>query len=144
MRKIAIVVGELEMRARTPGSVVRPQSQILIDSVRTHHLPRIHLPVRVPDFLELFEGFDQFRPKHFGQQLSARLPVAVFAGERTAIANHKIGSAMNKTSIVLNPARGSQVKIDSRMHAALPKMAVQRATIVEFVQQLPEIAKIIT
>ena len=44
----------------------------------------------------------QFGPEHFGQQRAARLPVAVLAGKRAAVADHQIGGALDEFAVVAN------------------------------------------
>jgi hypothetical protein len=79
MRKAAVIFGELEMRHRFPGTIVRAQSQVLIDPVRLDELAGIHLPIRVPDRLELTESLDQLRPEHLLKELATRLSVTMLA-----------------------------------------------------------------
>ncbi|WP_140791699.1 hypothetical protein [Myxococcus xanthus] len=45
------------MRPRLPGArlEVPAQAQLLVDGVRVHHFARVHLPLRIPDALELAE-----------------------------------------------------------------------------------------
>ena len=46
--------------------------------------------MRIPDGFELPERGDQLLPEHLRQQIRARLPVAVLAGERSVVLDAKI------------------------------------------------------
>ena len=76
-----LVLGELEVRRRRPLLEVGAEAEVLGRVVRRHHLAGIHLPLRVPQRLELAERADQVIAEHLRQQRRARLPVAVLAGE---------------------------------------------------------------
>src|SRR5712692_5272677 len=64
-RQAAMIVGKLEVRCGLPRVVGWAKAKIFIQPVRLDHLARIHLPVRIPDRLELAEGLHQFRSEHF-------------------------------------------------------------------------------
>ena len=98
------------MRVRLHRLVVRAQPQIFRGQVRVHHLVRIHAVVRVPDGLELRERLHQLRPIHFGKQRAARLPVAVLAGKRAAVAHHQVRRALDELAI----ARESRLRSRDR------------------------------
>ena len=76
--------------------VVGAKAQVLIDAVRINNLAGIHLPVRVPDGLEFAEGFDQFLPEHFVEELSFGLAVAMFAAEAAAVLDAEIGGFLHE------------------------------------------------
>ncbi|MDV7390146.1 hypothetical protein RZS08_02280, partial [Arthrospira platensis SPKY1] len=64
--RLRVVAGELErLRARQ----------------RLDYATRVHAIVRIPDLLELAHRRHDRRAVHLGQQVAARLPVAVLAGE---------------------------------------------------------------
>src|SRR5205085_1465704 len=66
MRQAALVFGKMEMGLRLPRVVVGPETEIFVEAVGFDDLSGVHLPVGIPDRLELAEGFDQFRSKHPG------------------------------------------------------------------------------
>ena len=73
------------MGVRLPGVVVGPKPQVLIRKVGIHNLAGVHLPLRVPEGLELPEGIDQLVAVHLPQEDRFRLAVSVFSGEGSAI-----------------------------------------------------------
>ena len=82
--------------------VVRAQPQILGRQVGVDHFVRIHPVVGIPRRLEFAESLHQFRPEHFRQQRAARLPVAMLAGKRAAVAHHQIRGALDELAILAN------------------------------------------
>ena len=59
-------------------------------------LAGVHLVSGIPDGFEFAESLDQLRTKHFVQQCGAGLAVSVFAGERTAVGDHDVGSFVDE------------------------------------------------
>src|SRR5438105_10433648 len=57
---------------------------------------------RSPNGFELSEGFHQFRTKHFGEQLGARLAVSVFSRERPSVADHQVGCLLHERAELAN------------------------------------------
>src|SRR5262249_4789645 len=94
VREVAVVarVGELDLR--TPRLVVGAETEVLVDAVRPDDLARIHLPVGVPDRLELLEGPDEVAAVHPRQELRARLAVAVLPRERAAELEHEVAGVL--------------------------------------------------
>ena len=117
-------------------------AQVFIYAIRRDDFARIHSPFRVPDGFELAEGFDHFVAEHFGQQFGARLPVAVLARKRPAVADHKIGGFFQKCAPLLNAVGGLQIERQPGVQTAVAEMAVERADIIVFVHQLFELAQI--
>ena len=68
-----------EVRLHRGRAVVRAEPEVFGDRVRTDHLPRIHLPIGIPDGFELAEGLDDLLPIHLRQELGLGLAVAVLA-----------------------------------------------------------------
>ena len=86
--------GKRESASATCGRVVAgAEAQVLVDAVRVDDLARVHLPVRIPDRLELAERLDQLRAEHLRQELASRLAVAVLARERAAVATRRASAA---------------------------------------------------
>src|SRR5205814_9809401 len=56
---------------------VGAQAKVLVETVWSDDLSGIHLPIGVPDSLELPECRHQFWTKHFRQQLGSRLSVSM-------------------------------------------------------------------
>ena len=67
----AVVLRVREVRLQLRRRVVGAESQVVRDPVRVDDLARVHLPLRIPDRLELAEGIDQLRPEHLRQELGA-------------------------------------------------------------------------
>ena len=73
----AMVIGKLEIGCRFPGTIIGPQSQVLVNAIRVYDLSGIHLPVWIPNGLKFAKRFDQFRPKHLVEKFRLRLPVTM-------------------------------------------------------------------
>src|SRR5947209_1702511 len=65
--KTPFISRELKMRLRSEGVVVGAKTQILVDAIGIHYLPRIHLPIRIPDRLELAKRPHKFVAEHLRQ-----------------------------------------------------------------------------
>ena len=74
------------MRLRLPRMVIGAQTQVLVDAIRINDLSRIHLPIRIPDRLELAESLDQFVAKHFVEKFSSRLAVTMLSAKAASVA----------------------------------------------------------
>src|SRR5690348_2702300 len=85
LSKTAVVLGKLEMSLWLPRIVGKTEAQIVVHAVGKYDFARIHSPIGVPQGFEAAKGFHQFWAKHFRQQFSAGLAVAMFAGERAAV-----------------------------------------------------------
>src|ERR1051326_5194301 len=70
MSKAAIVLRILEMSCRIPGMVVGAKTQVLVNAIGIDNLAGVHLPIGVPDRLELAEGLNEFFPEHLVKKLS--------------------------------------------------------------------------
>ena len=82
-----MIIGKFEMGLRTPRSIPRTQAQVFVEPIRLNQLAGIHLPIGIPERLELSERLHELSAKHLGKKLGARLPVSMLARERSAIAN---------------------------------------------------------
>src|SRR5690606_4940005 len=132
-----------ERRLRPWRLVVRAESKVRVQGPRVHDLARVHLPVRVPDRLELAEGLDQIGSEHLREQLAARLAVAVLAGERAAVADDDVGRALDELAVALDAAAAHEVEVDAAMDEALAEVAVEGRLIVELVHQAPEVPEVV-
>src|SRR5205823_15048388 len=101
----------------------RPQAEILIERVGVDDLSRIHLPVRIPDRLELAERLNDLRAEHPRQQLPARLTVAMFAGERAAVSMYQIGGVLHERSECRHAFSRVEIEADAAVHATLSEVA---------------------
>src|SRR5579862_9983269 len=110
--------------------------------MRIDYLPGIHLPVRIPNRLELTKRLNGLLPKHFRQQFRARLPVSMFPRERTAIAHDQIRCFFSEAPVLPNTLLGDQIKSDAAMNAPHPEVAVQCRDIAIFLEQFAEVAQI--
>ncbi len=141
----AIVVGVFEERVVIPRGPGGSEPEVLVDPVRGDHLAGVHPVFRVEDRLELPESLDDLLAEHLGQQLTAGLPVAVLAGERSAVGHHQVGRAADEPPERCDAVGGDQVEGDPGVHAALSEMAVQgRAGVAELVVELLQVPQIVT
>ena len=129
----AVVLSEVKMRGRLDGTIVGAQPQILVDAVRIHHLPGIHLAVRIPQRLELAESSYQIFAIHLVEKLGLGLSIAMLAGERSAIAHHQVGCLFHKRPVIPDAIGSDQVEADARVDTALPKVSIERTLITVFV-----------
>src|SRR5207248_1114203 len=79
MRERAAVARICEVRLDVGGPVVDAELEIRRDRVRLDDLAGVHLPVRVPNRLELAKRADDLVAEHPRQELRAGLAVAVLA-----------------------------------------------------------------
>ena len=141
----AVVVRVAEVRVVVPRRPGGAEPQVLVEPVRRDHLARVHQVVRVEDRLELPEGPDQVVAEHLGQQLAARLAVAVLAGERAAVGHHQVRGALDEPPERRDALGGDQVERDPGVHAALAEVPVQgRARVAELVVELAQVAQVVT
>ena len=77
----SFVFRKLEMRRRQPGMKISAQAEVLGGVVGSDDLAGIHLPIGIPDGLELAECLHELLAEHLRKQLRARLAVAVLAGK---------------------------------------------------------------
>ncbi len=133
----AVVVGIAEVAvvvSRSPGGA---EPQVLVDPVGRDHLARVHQVVRVEDRLELPEGPHQVIAEHLGQQLAARLAVAVLPGERAAVRHHQVRGTLDEPAELRDAVDRDQVERDPGVHAAVAEMSVKgRARVAELVVEL--------
>src|SRR5947209_2420100 len=130
------------MRERLPRLVIRAEAQIFSRKICVHEFARIHLVVGIPGRLELAKRGHQLRTEHFGQQRAARLTVAMFAGERTAVADDEVGGTLDECAVVANTVGALEVEADAHVNAAVAEVSVERAAIVVLVEQLADVAQI--
>src|ERR1700722_16547841 len=92
----AAVFGEGEVSFGLPGGVVVTEAEVFVDLVAVDHLVGVEFVFRIPDALEGAEGAHELGAEHFWEQGAAGLPVAVFAGERAAVGQGDVGSAIHE------------------------------------------------
>ena len=128
-----------------PGRVVLgAQAQIFVHAIRVDDLVGIHLPAGVPDCLELTKRLHQFGAIHLGQQLRTRLAIPMLSGQRATIANHQVGGFFHEGAKLFDPVTSQQIKVDTRMDAALAKVTIQRSVIAITAEQLEQVAQVIS
>ena len=137
-----MIFGKLEVRLRLPGIVVRPQAQIFVELVRVDHFAGIHLPVGIPGGLEFAERLHQLGAEHFGEEFGAGLSVAVFAGERTAVADDQVGGFFDELAEFRDALFRVQIEVYARVHAGVSEVAVERAFVAEVGHHLAQFAQI--
>ncbi len=119
------------------------EAQVLRGQIRIDDLAGIHLSLRIEDCLEFAKRLHEIVAEHFRQELGLRLPVAVLAGERPAVADDEIGSVAQEPVEFRDAVVRLEIEVDPRMHAALPEMAVEVARIVVPVEERAEIAQVV-
>ena len=137
-----IVLGEREVRVGFLRPVAGPEAQILVDAVRADHLARVHLPVGIPDRLELVERVDEVLAVHERQKLRLALPVTVLAGQRSAVRDHQVRRLRHEPAVLVDALSRLEVELDARVHASLTEMPIERALVTEIVEQLAELAQV--
>src|SRR5581483_282925 len=75
----AAILQEVEVRLRLYWTIVGAQTQVLIDRIGIDHFPGIHLPLGIPQALELAKGLDQLFAIHFVEEFGFGLSVSVLA-----------------------------------------------------------------
>ncbi len=131
------------MRRWCPGVIVGAQPQVLGRVVGRYHLAGIHLPLRVPQRLELPERADQLLAEHLRQQLRARLPVAMLAGERAVVLHTEVGRLVDVGAVFRDAWCALQVEVVARVNAGLAEVTVQIAGVAVLVHQLPQLAEVL-
>src|SRR5581483_5481833 len=132
LKRAAIRLKREELRSITFWGRDVEVAQVFDRVVDTHSirdLARIHPVIRIPQHLELTEGLNKLGSEHLGQQRGARLAVAVFALERTAEAQHQVGSALNELAKRANTLFGAEVEVRPQMSASLAKVSIDRRAV---------------
>ena len=140
VREAAAVLGVREMGLRVGWVVARAQPQVVRDRICIDHLVRVHLRLGVPDRLELMECLDQLGTEHLRQELRPRLPVTVFARQRSATSDYEVGRLVEKRSERLDAGRGLEVEVHAGVQAALAEVPVEGAVVSVTVEQPAELA----
>src|SRR6266404_2335739 len=138
----AVVVGKFEMRLGLPRIISGTEAQVFIEAIRLDELARVHLPIGIPDRLELTEGLHNFRSKHFWKKLGAGLPVSVFARERAAVADDKVGSLFHELAELADAFGGFEIVVHTGVHTGVAEVSVERTFVVEGLHQSAQIAEI--
>ena len=130
------------MRFGLPRIVARAQAKIFVQPIRIDQLARIHLPIGIPERLELAESLHELGSKHLRQEFTARLPISVLARDRAAITDHQIGSLLHEKAEFADAFRRFEIVIHTCMDAGVPEVSIERT--IEFVRlhQLAQVAQI--
>jgi hypothetical protein len=116
---------------------------MLVQTVGVDDLARVHLPVGVPDQLELPHRVEQLLAVLLAQQLGPLLAVAVLAGERAAVAHDEVRGFLGEPVELPDPGGGDEVELDAGVHAALAEVPVHGAAVVVLVIQRAQVADIV-
>ena len=143
VREVAVVARVAELDLRPPRLVVGAEAEVLVDAVRPDDLARVHLPVGVPDRLELLEGADEVVAEHLRQELRARLAVAVLARQRAAELEHEVARVLEPAPELRDPGLRDQVEVPAGVDAALAVVAVERALVAVALRELREAAEVL-
>src|SRR6478752_7083978 len=143
VREVAVVARVAELDLRPPRLVVGAEAEVLVDAVGPDDLARVHLPVGVPDRLELLEGPDEVVAEHLRQELRARLAVAVLPGQRAAELEHEVARVLEPAPELRDAGLRDQVEVPASVDAALAVVAVERALVAVLVGELREAAEVL-
>ena len=135
--------GNLKFGLRLPGPVVRAEAQVLVGPVGIDHLARVHLPLRVPDGLELAERLHQLLAVHLRQEEGLGLAVAVLGGEGAAVLDDEVRGLIEELHVIGDAFPGEEIEGDAAVDAALAEMAVEGSDQAELVEQLAELPEIV-
>src|ERR1039458_6187786 len=138
----AVIVGKSEMRLGLPGIIAGAKPEIFVEAIGLDQFARVHLPIGIPERLELAEGLHEFGAKHFGKKLAAGLAVSVFAGDRAAVAYHEVSGLFHKLAEFAHAFAGFEIVVHARMHAGVAEVPVERAVVVEGLHQPPQVAEV--
>src|ERR1700694_1903062 len=138
----AVVVGKFKMSLGLPGIITGTEAKIFIETIRLDELTRIHLPIGIPERLELAKGLHNFRPKHFRQQLSTGLAVSVFARERATVADDEVGGLFHELAKLAHAFGRFEIVVHARVNAGIAEVCVERTLVVESLHQPAQIAEI--
>src|SRR5690348_17770150 len=113
------------IRVGKPGlhlrrSVIDAQLQIGVEWIGIDDLAGIHLPVRVPDLLELMHGFEEFGAILLHEKFGTLLPVAVLSGKRSAVGDNEVRSFVKEVSIITNALRDRK---STRLNSSHPSIS---------------------
>src|SRR5437867_5103012 len=75
--------------------------------------------------LEFLESANQLGAEHPGEHFGAGLAVPVLAGERSAVADDKIGCLFDEPPVLFHAVGRLQTEIQARVDAAVSEMAVE-------------------
>src|ERR1700719_3217835 len=142
LRQRAVIGRKGKMSFWLQRLVIRAQSQILRRQIRVYHFARVQLIVGVPDSFEFREGLHQFGTKHFWKERATRLPVAMFSGKRTAVANYQIRGTINELTILSNAFFTLEIEAHAHVNATMPEVPIKRTAIVVLVHQFSNVAQI--
>ena len=124
-----MIFWKLKMSFRFPRMIVSTQPKIFIKPIRLDHFAGIHLPLRIPESLELAKSLHKFRPKHSRKKFGARLPVPVLPREGASKADNQVSRLFHKLAVLADPGLRLQIKINASMNASVPEMPVERPPI---------------
>ena len=141
-RERASVVGVGEVGLELRGPVVGAEAQALVELDVADQAVRVHLPVRIPDPLEVVERRHQLRAEHLREQLGAAVALAVLAGERAAVGDDEVCALLHERPERLHAGGGLQVEVHAGVHAPLAEVAVVDAPVAVVVEDLLEVAQV--
>ena len=81
--------------------------------------------------------------EHAREQLGARLPVAVLAGERAAVGDDEVGGLLDEAPVARDPAAAREVEVVADVHAALAEVAVVDAPEAVPRRERPQVAQVV-
>src|ERR1019366_9756231 len=110
----------LELRVGVAGM----DAEILIGSARMHDLARVHPVLGIPEPFEALERTHQAFAILLRQEHGARLSVAVFTRNRSAVGDDEVRSPFEEAPKRFDAGNALEVEIDAKVHASLAEMAV--------------------
>src|SRR5579884_2069757 len=139
----AVVLGKRKVRFGLPRLVVHAPAQVFVELVRVRDLPRIHFVLGIPNLLELPERLHELVAVHDGEQLAARLTVAVLARKRTAESYDQMRRLGDELAVFPDAARGEKIEVDTAVQTSLSKVAVEGGLVSVLVHELLKLAQVL-
>ena len=143
VRERAVVVREREVRLHLAAAGSRRRAAGSRDRVRVDDLARVHLPVRVPDRLELAERLDQLARTSSAAARPCDWPSPCSPESEPPCETTRSAASSRKERNARMPGSRLQVEVRARVDAALAVVAVERALVAVLAGELAEVAQVV-
>src|ERR1700720_231617 len=124
-RKASLILRKFEMGLWPPRIIARAKAKVFVQLVRLDQFARIHLPVGIPERLELTKGLHEFRAKHLREKFTARLSVSMFARERAAVADDEVGGLFHELAEFAHAFGRFQIVIHAGVDAGVAEVPIK-------------------
>ena len=113
-----------------------------MDLVGVDELVGVEAVGGVPETLEGAEGLHELRAEHLGEEDSAGLAVAVFAGEGASVGEGDVGGSLDELAELEDAGAGFEVEVEAHVDAALAEVAVHGAEVAVLLHEGVELAEV--